>query len=179
MNTNKYSYAFSKYNPEWILRFEKYRNELREIFISYSYEINHVGSTSIPGISAKPVIDILISVPDVTNFPKDKLPSCGYQLIDTKISPNTLTFFKLNNLNEKMVNIHICKLNSKKDLSFKLMKKYLLENNDIAREYSHLKQENFNKYHDDYYAYRKAKNNFLKNLENKTFKYYLNKTIKI
>jgi len=54
--------SISKYNPEWPQQFETESNRLRPIFGDSLVEIYHVGSTAVPGLSAKPEIDIAVVV---------------------------------------------------------------------------------------------------------------------
>ena len=53
------------YDPAWPARFEAMRARLAEALGPVAVRIDHVGSTAVPGLSAKPVIDIQVSVPDV------------------------------------------------------------------------------------------------------------------
>src|SRR5687767_7802510 len=50
------------YSPEWPRLFEIEARRLRKAFAHLDYEIEHVGSTAVPGLSAKPIIDIAIGV---------------------------------------------------------------------------------------------------------------------
>jgi len=170
MKTKKYSYDFSKYNPDWILHFEQEQKLLTDILSIDINEIYHVGSTSIPGMSAKPTIDILISINNINYFQKEKLLINNYYLRNSSIEENTLTFFKLNNQNEKTINIHVCEKGSRKARSLMHMKDFLIANPKIANEYSKLKYKNYLKYSNSYLRYQKAKEFYLKELENKAFK---------
>ena len=58
------SIRLDEYNPDWPLRFLEIANNLRIALGSEAVRIEHVGSTSVPGLSAKPVIDILLVVSD-------------------------------------------------------------------------------------------------------------------
>lgn len=50
-----------EYNPEWPIQFQKIKYEIEKILIGVQYiSIEHVGSTSVPGLAAKPVIDISV-----------------------------------------------------------------------------------------------------------------------
>lgn len=49
------------YNPNWPVYYEEERAPLAEAFASYALDIQHVGSTSVPGLGAKPVIDIAVA----------------------------------------------------------------------------------------------------------------------
>jgi GrpB-like predicted nucleotidyltransferase (UPF0157 family) len=50
------------YNPDWILDFEKLRNRLFSTLGDLAISINHIGSTSVPGLGAKDIIDIQVTV---------------------------------------------------------------------------------------------------------------------
>jgi GrpB-like predicted nucleotidyltransferase (UPF0157 family) len=50
------------YDPGWPLRFERERRSIAEALGSRAQMIVHAGSTSVPGLAAKPIIDILVSV---------------------------------------------------------------------------------------------------------------------
>lgn len=51
------------YDPEWPRRFDDERRLLAAVFAGTDARIEHVGSTAVPGLGAKPIIDILIGVP--------------------------------------------------------------------------------------------------------------------
>ena len=53
------------YNPLWPEEFTRVRGELLSALASSIVSIDHVGSTAIPGLDAKPIIDILVAVPDL------------------------------------------------------------------------------------------------------------------
>ena len=52
------------YNPEWQTDFEKIKAELSDALGQLALSIEHVGSTSVPGMSAKPCIDIDVVIKD-------------------------------------------------------------------------------------------------------------------
>jgi GrpB-like predicted nucleotidyltransferase (UPF0157 family) len=53
------------YDPDWPRRYEQWRTRLAQAMGTAAVQIEHVGSTSVPGLPAKPIIDIQISVADV------------------------------------------------------------------------------------------------------------------
>jgi GrpB-like predicted nucleotidyltransferase (UPF0157 family) len=51
------------YDPDWPRQFERERAALAAVFAGCDAAIEHIGSTAIPGLGAKPVIDILVGLP--------------------------------------------------------------------------------------------------------------------
>jgi GrpB-like predicted nucleotidyltransferase (UPF0157 family) len=50
----------SPYSAEWPIRFDAIREELHRGFAAVVVAVEHIGSTSVPGLAAKPVIDVLL-----------------------------------------------------------------------------------------------------------------------
>ena len=71
-----------EYDPQWPLLFQKESEKIRAALPSQQVRIEHVGSTSIPGLCAKPIIDILMIVQDASdeNSYVPPLTSIGYLL---------------------------------------------------------------------------------------------------
>lgn len=70
------------YDPSWPVRFEVHAAELRAALGSALLSIEHVGSTSIPGLAAKPVIDIACAIADPLDEPSyvPDVEALGYEL---------------------------------------------------------------------------------------------------
>lgn len=72
----------TEYNPAWPALYEREAEKIQKALGNKAIQIHHVGSTSVPGLCAKPVIDILLLVKDATDEP-DYLPEmaqAGYTL---------------------------------------------------------------------------------------------------
>jgi GrpB-like predicted nucleotidyltransferase (UPF0157 family) len=61
--------ALAEYDPEWPALYAREEARIRSILGDRVRRIEHTGSTSVPGLAAKPVIDITMLVPDVTDEP--------------------------------------------------------------------------------------------------------------
>jgi GrpB-like predicted nucleotidyltransferase (UPF0157 family) len=61
------------YDPTWVARFEAERDLLRDALGPHALRIEHVGSTSVPGLAAKPVIDIAINVRTLAVMPEMRI----------------------------------------------------------------------------------------------------------
>ena len=69
------------YDPAWATKFEKESAFLKKKFPKIIKRIEHFGSTSIPGLSAKPVVDMLIEITNYGDVKKEIVPvleSLGY-----------------------------------------------------------------------------------------------------
>jgi GrpB-like predicted nucleotidyltransferase (UPF0157 family) len=76
--------VLSKYNPEWPKQFESIKSILQKQLAGIVFRIEHVGSTSIKDLSAKPKIDIDIVVPKDVSLEviKEKLGEIGYSIVE-------------------------------------------------------------------------------------------------
>jgi GrpB-like predicted nucleotidyltransferase (UPF0157 family) len=68
------------YDPDWEIAFAQERDRLADAFGSVAHGIEHYGSTSVSGMSAKPILDILVGVAPLSNWQKchDPLLGLGY-----------------------------------------------------------------------------------------------------
>ena len=59
------------YDPRWPAQFEREATAIRrELEKDFTFVLEHVGSTAIPGLEAKPIVDILLAVPDAGRWPE-------------------------------------------------------------------------------------------------------------
>jgi GrpB-like predicted nucleotidyltransferase (UPF0157 family) len=56
--------VLADYDPRWPAMFDREASRIRAALASLAIRIEHVGSTSVPGLAAKPIIDIVLAVPD-------------------------------------------------------------------------------------------------------------------
>jgi GrpB-like predicted nucleotidyltransferase (UPF0157 family) len=70
------------YDPAWPARYEAHARRIRDALGPTLLRIEHVGSTAVPGLAAKPIIDILTVVPDAADEPSyvPELGAAGYAL---------------------------------------------------------------------------------------------------
>jgi GrpB-like predicted nucleotidyltransferase (UPF0157 family) len=175
----KRKYSFTEYNPDWKFHFSAIKDYLISVFKDKALGVEHVGSTSIEGMKAKPLIDVLIVVGKMESFQEqiNSMVKDGYEWGENYIAPNTLIFFKLGPDGEKLENIHVCEKDSAKARQFIVMRDYLRNHPERAKGYSELKEKNVLLYPGDYPAYRAAKDSFLKQLEKEAYEWGDNKKI--
>jgi len=157
------------YNCDWIIHFEKEKNNLTEILgDSVALRIEHFGSTSVPGIASKPTIDILVEIPPLTDELKEwiinKMQDTGYDFIwrsDHKIP--YMMFVKgyhITGIKEQTFHIHMGEHNhSLWDRLY--FRDYLRQNTETLKEYEKLKLELAEKYRYDREGFTNAKTDFI------------------
>ena len=57
------------YDATWPERFEEVRDRVATALGPVALDVRHIGSTSVPGLAAKPIVDVLLTVPDVEDEP--------------------------------------------------------------------------------------------------------------
>ena len=131
---------------------------------NYIVRINHIGSTAIKGIWAKPIIDILVEIIEQTNMQLicDILTENGYLCMSQ--SENRMSFNKgytERGFSEKEFHLHLRYIGDNDELYFR---DYLNEHADIAKEYENLKISLWKLYEHNRDRYTNAKGNFIANV---------------
>ncbi len=72
--------AIVEYRPEWPHDFERYAGMILAALGPMALRVDHIGSTSVPGMAAKDVIDIQITVADLSNEVANAIASAGFEL---------------------------------------------------------------------------------------------------
>lgn len=144
------------YDPEWPHRFESWRLRLATALGETARRIDHFGSTSIPGMPAKPVVDIQVRVDDMTReeLYVPQIEALGVQL---RSRDGDHRFFRPFAGTPRDVHIHVCNLGSewaRKDLLFAA---YLRHDAAARAEYLHGKERAAAQWGDDRIAYTEAK----------------------
>ena len=137
--------------------------------------INHIGSTAVSSIWAKPIIDILVEVPkecDLLSI-KDLLVNCGY--ICMSQSADRISFNKgytEKGLAERVFHLHLRYVGDNNELYFR---DYLMEHPNIANEYERMKLKLWKEYEHDRDGYTNAKSEFIKKYTNEAKTIFGNK----
>lgn len=167
-----------EHNPIW----EEYYNE-EEIVLKNNLpnisNISHIGSTSIPSIWAKPIIDILVEIPkeDDINDYIELILKQGY--ICMSKSEKRISFNKgytENGFTEKVYHLHLRYKGDNDELYFR---DYLIDNPEVAKEYEKLKLDLWKKYEHNRDGYTSAKTEFVQKYTEKAKLIYLNNSINI
>jgi GrpB-like predicted nucleotidyltransferase (UPF0157 family) len=159
-------YHVEPYDPAWPRQFEHDARILREIFGSDALAIEHIGSTSVPGMDGKPVIDILVIVDDINTVNKhvEAMRAAGYEHLVGYVMPGSVLFRQMKD-NVLLSNVHVFKNDHPHVHEMLGLRDYLRMHPETVAEYSNLKKDLFKKYPDDYAMYRKLKDEYMEALK--------------
>jgi len=132
-----------RYDPNWPLAFEEERDQLKAQLGDVALRIDHVGSTSVPGLQAKPVIDIQISVEEIDlSFLKKELSKLGYKHTHMDDPPvDVYPFFHKPARWPTTHHIHVCHAGGEEERLHLIFRNWLRGHPADRDEYGRLKDE--------------------------------------
>lgn len=153
------------YSREWSALFKIEKKLILDSFAQKDIvNIDHIGSTAIPRIKAKPTIDILLQISELINIEnvKDIFISLGYQLTNQPDNPPPhMTFVKgytKKGIKGQAYHVHIRYKGDWDEIRFR---DYLINHSEIAKDYETLKLELSAKYRNDREAYTDSKSEWI------------------
>ena len=158
-----------KYDPRWSELFAQEARNLLNLFGSELISrIEHIGSTAIVGMPAKPIIDMLIAIPSFDRAKQEILPKLidkGYSYLwRSDRPPGHMMFIKgLQSQNPRTHHLHFAPQGHKlwERIYFR---DYLRTHPDEAKRYARLKQELAAKFSTDRKAYTNGKSNYVRKI---------------
>ena len=157
--------SIAPYDPSWPHLYEREAAFLQRILPkSIVIKIEHFGSTAVPGLAAKPVIDMLVEVRSLAETQELIVPileAAGYDYFwRTDVSPAYAWFIKRDSQGKRTHHIHMVEADSKlwERLYFR---DYLREFPQEAKLYAELKQSLAEKFRHDRIGYSKAKTEYV------------------
>lgn len=161
-----------KYTSNWIQDFLVLRREIEKVLQEFQYAIEHVGSTSVPNLASKPIIDIDIIYYNQADFNKIRtgLENIGYYHNGNQGIEDRVVFKRNKKMSHAILDtikhhLYVCPSTSKA-LERHILSRDFLRNNDWARlEYQQMKYELAEKANQDKKIYAALKelnvNNFI------------------
>ena len=164
--------AIYDYNSDWDAAFKTEKMALMEVLGNDVIEIEHVGSTSIVGMAAKPTIDIIAGLKalNAVDYYIDILGEIGYEFRPSHPVPSRLHFAKIVQ-SLRTHNLSLTEYDSQFWKNHILFRDYLRVDSETAEAYKHLKLRLAKEYPNDTVGYTEAKNVFIE--------YVLQKAIKL
>jgi len=152
-------------NSKWLEKFDTEKIQLKKCLGDLVESIHHIGSTAVPGMAAKPIIDIMIEVYSLDALDKlsPMMESLGYEVKGEFGIPGRRYFRKGGVIRSHQ--IHAFKVgdnNIKRHIAFR---DYLKSHSDVAKEYANLKKSLVKTCNYDIDRYCDGKDAFIKNYE--------------
>jgi GrpB-like predicted nucleotidyltransferase (UPF0157 family) len=157
------SVIMAEYDSEWPARFEALRDRIATALGPLALAIEHVGSTSVPGMCAKPIVDL-----DVVVRPEDiaaaiaAVEALGYRHEGNLGVEGREAFRWVAEFPEH--HLYVCPRGSPALERHLLIRDYLRRHPDEARQYAQLKKQLAQKYHGNRTKYQAAKAEFVDGL---------------
>lgn len=156
--------VLTTYNPDWPEWANEEIQELSVLLKHYSPIINHIGSTAIPYIQAKPIIDILIEIHSDIDRQRIKaeMETAGY--ICMSVSEMRMSFNKgytPEGYADRAFHIHCHTIGDNDEIVFR---DYLIAHSEAAKEYERLKLSLLPEYKHDRDGYTDAKTEFVRKI---------------
>jgi GrpB-like predicted nucleotidyltransferase (UPF0157 family) len=161
--------AVMPYDPNWPKMFARERDHLRSCLPrDLVKRIEHFGSTAVPGLVAKPIVDILVEVTDLEETKRRIAPVLEAQGYDyfwrpswgDSTPPFYAWFIKRDESGSRTHHIHMVEAHFE-HWDRLIFRDYLAQHPDVAREYGELKTHLSERHDRDRIAYTDAKTDFI------------------
>ena len=154
------------YDEQWEQAFEHIKDEIQEALGSRVLRIEHVGSTSVRGLSAKPIIDIDIVIKDYSVFDAvaAALEKIGYHHEGDLGIPAREAFKYTGKEHLQKHHLYVCPQDSAELKRHVAFRNYLRSNPEAVRTYSRIKEEGAELYPNDIEKYIQHKSPFIEKI---------------
>ena len=136
-----------KYNKDWPENFFNIKNELLKV-LTIPCQIQHVGSTSIPGMKAKPIIDIDVGLENWTDFEavKTALAKIGYEHEGDRGITGREAFCRDGKVHKEILDsndhhLYVCSVDNEEYKRHILFRDYLRNHDEARDRYNQIKEE--------------------------------------
>jgi GrpB-like predicted nucleotidyltransferase (UPF0157 family) len=148
------------YDTAWPQVFEEWQRKLADRLRPLAVTIEHIGSTAVPGLVAKPIVDILVTVEDVNNDAGyvGMIESLGVPL---RSREHGHRYFRPAAGSSRTLQIHVCQAGSKWEHDHLAFRDILRADPALADAYGQLKLKLAERFRDDRMAYNDAKTGFI------------------
>lgn len=154
-----------EYQIEWVVIANQTIDKLNVLLIDYAIDIQHVGSTSIPSIKAKPIIDLVVGIEDMSKVKEiDEIVEREgmYKSSKHQIEGDVLYLIKDGDMVTH--HIHIVEINQNRWEDYLGFRDYLIRHPAFASQYNKLKEELIYQHKNERNKYTRKKSDFICNV---------------
>ncbi len=150
------------YDPRWPIRFEGERALLKQAIGNWVVgDIHHVGSTAVPGLDAKPIVDILVGVEDLVTSRACFEPLAGLEYLYAPYLPEEMHWFCKPDPSRRTHHLHLVPRDSPRYRDELAFRDCLRANPEKARDYAELKHRLAARFDRDREGYTDGKSDFI------------------
>jgi GrpB-like predicted nucleotidyltransferase (UPF0157 family) len=155
------------YDPLWVPAFETASGEIAAALQDNLDEIHHIGSTAIPGMPAKPIIDMLAVVADLTALDQNaaEMQSLGYEVMGEFGIAGRRYFRRDNALGQRTHHVHAFPSGSPHIHRHLAFRDFLRAHPALAEQYVAVKRRSAEAHPNDMNADNEGKDSFVKEIE--------------
>jgi GrpB-like predicted nucleotidyltransferase (UPF0157 family) len=157
------------HDPEWTLAYEGESDSISRALKDTVVSIYHIGSTSIPGIFAKPVIDVLVEATSVkeVDLRNSHMVNADFEALGEFGIRGRRYFRKSDSTGLRLCHVHIFAVGSQDARRHLVFRDFLRTHQEEARQYSDLKRSLAKEFPTDIEAYMDGKDEFIKDIEHR------------
>jgi GrpB-like predicted nucleotidyltransferase (UPF0157 family) len=144
------------YDPAWPRTYERWRQRAAAALGRTALRIEHVGSTSVPGLAAKPIVDIQVSVADLGDEPHYVPPLQAIGLV-LRSRDELHRYLRPPAGQAPEVHVHLCAAGGQWEHDHLLFRDYLRAHPAACLRYAEAKRASARRWSDDGWAYTEAK----------------------
>lgn len=155
------------HDPRWRDLFEAEAQQVAAALGANVVAVHHIGSTAIPDIFAKPVVDLLVEVRDVAEVDgrSSSMESLGYEVLGEYGIPGRRYFRKENRQGIRTHNLHAFKTGSAEVQRHLTFRDYMIAHPEDAHSYSELKRSLAEQHPQSFDEYMDGKDGFIKEVD--------------
>ena len=168
------------HDPAWRGEFEAEARRITRALGDLVVRLHHIGSTAIPGIFAKPVIDLLMEVDDIVELDDRSsfMEDLGYEAMGEFGIPGRRYFRKNNASSVRTHQVHAFEVDGTEVERHLAFRDYMIAHPEEAQAYGDLKRKLAQEHPDDIEAYMDGKDPFIKEYEAKAIVWRTSQTAK-
>lgn len=159
-------FGIEPYDPDWASRFESESTRIEAALGDQIVRVDHVGSTAVPGLGAKPVVDIQVSVGSMVPRAAyvESLARLGYRwALDPWTDEHE--FFSRDEDGRRAFHVHVCRQGSEWEQRHLAFRDWLRNHPEDAAAYERLKRDLVERHPRDTYTYTDEKSVFIREVE--------------
>ena len=155
------------YKEEWVTMFEEESRKIKGVLGKEVINVYHIGSTAIPNIHAKPVIDLMVEVVDINKVDlyNHEMEQLGYEACGENGIPKRRFFRKGGN--NRTHHVHIFEQDNPEIARHIAFRDYMIQHPNEAHKYSQLKLSLAKQFPDNIDQYIEGKDSYIKSIDEK------------